>query len=138
MAQLLKNIVSVEMTDARRLSSAVIIPGKGVHLPADMTAVPLPLARPAECTDETKRLDNVPWHTVTLTAALGEDFVFPSTPVAFVLTAWDGRRYFMGDTEPPFPVVDTKDVYPSRHSEASGITLTVTRSGSFGVLKVLS
>ncbi len=138
MAQLLKNIVSVEMTDCRRLSSAVIVPSHGVYLPADMASVPLPLASLAECTDESKRLDNVPWHTVTLTAKLREDIPVPTTPTAFILTAWNGERYFMGDTEPPFPKVETRDTMPSRASDASGITVTATRSGAFGLLKILS
>lgn len=137
MIQVVKNIKRIEYVNALDLSGLTVVPDVGVFISGVNPFVDMPLVGHAQCQVTTKTLDKVKWFTVTLSATLSAEFRQKNRPMAFRLTTIRGEQFLLGTDQQPFPRIDTTDYFPEKPTDKSGYRLTVERSDTFGLLKIL-
>lgn len=137
MVQVIKNINRIEYINALDLSGLTVVPDVGAFISGPNPFIAMPLVGLADCKVTTKTLDKVKYFTATLTATLYEPFRQKNRPMAFRLTTVRGEQFLLGTDQQPFPQIDTTDLFPGKPADKSGYQLTVERSDTFGLLKIL-
>lgn len=137
---MLRHITRISYARAAHLAAvAVFAPSAGVvtisaFIPwRDLCAVGI-----SSLSEDTKVEGGVRTVESTLTATLAARVKFPTQPLAFRLECADGTVWLFGTGRKPFPVVVQNDQRAARVSDTAAVTLTATRTASFGVLKVIS
>lgn len=133
----MNHIIKVEYMPAKHLLTAHLFPRKGVavfpqfvpwaHLcTTNLSAL--------ESTSEIK--DGVLTYTHRLTAILPER-IPSSVPLAFRLTAADGRVFLLGSKDRPHPHVVQVDSAPGKTSERAANTLTATLVTRYPLMQII-
>ena len=137
MIQILKNIKSVSVIEAKDLANVHFVPGIGAFLDHWRPFDELPVVGLAECSVASAIENRSRVFTTKLTAHLSAHFDVAGHDLCFMIGTVDGERYLIGMSESPYPVVNTEDVMPDRASDKSGCILSVEYKDTLGLLPVL-
>ena len=136
MVPVIKNIKSISFIESRMLSHITIIPGVGVTLNYWRDWQELPVVGLSECVVTSSVENKSRLFKTKLTAFLCRHFEVNGRHLSFIITTVDGERFLIGTNEPPYPVVNTEDIMPSRETVRSGCSLTVEYTDTVGLLPI--
>lgn len=137
MKPIIKNIIKINYIHAKRLDDITIVPGDGVLLNKWRPFKELPLSGLAECSVTSKTENKTTLYTTAVSGLLSEHFSKESKPLCFLLTCVDDTRYLVGNSEHPFPVIETSDSFPDKVTEKSGCAFTIEFTDNIGLMRVL-
>ena len=129
-------IPKIEYCEAKHLKSAIYLPDHfKVVLKEVMPWREVPIVGLAalETGDE---LDNgVRLHTQKLTATLDTEYVFPHSPIAFLITAVNGTQYLIGTSDAPFPLIQQNTILSNSTCNMTITELVVTLTTQIPFIK---
>jgi hypothetical protein len=130
-------IHKIEYCEAKHLKSAIFLPNHFKVILKEVMPwreVPIVGLAALETGDE---LDNgVRLHTQKLTATLETEYVFPQSPIAFLITAVNGMQYLIGTPDAPFPSVQQNSFISSAVNNVCNIELHINLSSSIPQLSL--
>ena len=137
MIQVLSHINKIQFIDTRHLQNITIIPGVGIMLNYWRNFTELPLANLASMEVVSKVENNSRLFTTTIKALLTNHFDITNRRLAYMVTTVEGKRFFIGSGEAPYPVSNTTDTFPEKTTDQSGQTLSVEYTDTLGLMPVL-
>lgn len=130
-------IKSVAVIDALTLSGMTRIPDVGVKMNYPRNFVELPVVPLVECVTERKRVDGHIACVTTVSMILSEPYALPDTPLAFLLTSVTGKRFLLGDFDPPRATVSSTVTRPSSPSASAAQVVEVSLTDIWGLTPIL-
>ncbi len=137
MIQILNNIKSVSVIEAKDLVNVHYLAGIGAFLGHWRPFDELPVVGLAECSVTSAIENRSRIFTTKLTAHLSSHFDVAGRNLCFMVRTVEGERYLIGMAESPYPAVNTEDIMPGRTSDKSGCMLSVEYKDTIGLLPVL-
>lgn len=129
-------INKIEYCEAKHLKSAIFLPDYFKVILKEVMPwreVPIVGLAALETGDE---LDNgVRSHTQKLTATLETEYVFPQSPLVFLITAVNGMQYIIGTADAPYPLIQQSTILSSNAGENAITELVVNLTSQFPLLK---
>ena len=129
-------IHKIEYCEANHLKSAIFLPNYFKVILKEVMPwreVPIVGLAALETGDE---LDNgVRLHTQKITATLETEYVFPHSPIVFVITAVNGTQYLIGTADAPFPLIQQNTILSSNAAENAITELVVNLTSRFPLIK---
>ena len=129
-------IHKIEYCEAKYLKSAIYLPDHFKVILKEVMPwreVPIVGLAALETGDE---LDNgVRLHTQKLTATLETEYVFPQSPIVFLITAVNGTQYLLGPSDAPFPLIQQNSILSSNAAENAITELVVNLTSRFPLTK---
>ncbi len=133
----IKNIIKVEVTEAKNLN-AVTFPARNLCIvPSDTEFRQISAKSPSSCEITDKVESKVRIFTSKLTFKSCEQIDGDGSPLAFRMTTADGIHYLIGRDHQPFPIITRTENMPSSHTDSSLITYTVTWSDVLKPLQII-
>ena len=129
-------IHKIEYCEAKHLKSAIFLPDHFKVILKEVMPwreVPIVGLAALETGDE---LDNgVRLHTQKLTATLDTEYVFPHSPIAFLITAVNGTQYLIGTSDAPFPLIQQNTILSNSTCNMTITELVVTLTTQIPFIK---
>lgn len=129
-------IHKIEYCEAKHLKSAIFLPNHFKVILKEVMPwreVPFVGLAALETGDE---LDNgVRLHTQKITATLETEYVFPHSPIVFVITAVNGMQYLIGTAETPYPLIKQNTILSSNAGENAITELVINFTSQIPLIK---
>lgn len=133
----IKNIIKVELTEAKNLKGLIYPERDKCIIPSDIIFRLIQCKNPSSCEITDKVESKVRIFTSKLTFKSCEQIDPNYRPLAFRITTADGIRYLMGCDRRPYPVLTRTENLPSSHTESSLITYTATWTDVIRPLQII-
>lgn len=133
------HINRIECCAASLLDGLLVIQSASSAIPPNLIPwreIPIAVLATLEVTEEVD--SGVRLFQSKLTATLcGQRAALPDGPLAFRLTSVSGYTYLLGTHRHPYPLTAQEVRLPSSPAEPSIVTLTVSLSDEFGLLRIV-
>lgn len=133
----IKNIIKVELTEAKNLEGLIYPERDKCIIPSDISFRLIQCKNPSSCEITDKIESKVRIFTSKLTFKSCEQLKPSWGQFAYRITTADGCQYLIGRNHRPYPVISISETMPSSRTESSITTYTVTLSDIIKPLQII-
>lgn len=134
---MIRNIKKIEWVKLTNPATLAILPGKAkVFLQGQIcTKVNIVGLASMQVTENMK--NGIRLYTTKITATLPARLPHDSNPKAVKLTDVLGKKYLVGLSSAPYPLITQEDKFADKASEKSACTLSITLTSSYPAMEII-